>query len=103
VIGWGAVLLACAGVFLIKLAGHLAPARVLAQPQVLRVAGLVTAGLLAALVAVQTLADGTHLHPDARLPALAVAAIALCRRAPFIVVVLLAALTAAALRTLGLP
>ena len=40
---------------------------------------------------------------DARLPALVVAAVALVLRAPFVVVVLLAAVTAAVLRALGMP
>jgi Branched-chain amino acid transport protein (AzlD) len=103
VIGWIGILVACLAVFAIKLAGHLAPERLLERPEVVRTAALLTAGLLAALVAVQTLASGDHLRPDARLPALAVAAIALWRRAPFIVVVILAALTAAGLRALGMP
>ncbi len=102
-IGWTAVLLAAAAVFAIKLAGHLAPERLLERPAVVRAAGLLTAGLLAALVAVQLAGDGDHLRLDARLPALAVAALALWRRAPFVVVVLLAAVTAAGLRALGLP
>lgn len=102
-IGWPGVILAGVAVFLIKLAGHLAPRRLLEHPDVMRVAGLLTAGLLAALVAVQTMADGDQLHLDARLPALAAAALALWWRAPFIVVVLVAALTAAGLRALGMP
>jgi Branched-chain amino acid transport protein (AzlD) len=103
VIGWTAVLAGCLAVFAIKLAGHLAPARLLERPEVMRTAGLMTAGLLAALVAVQTVADGTALRVDARLPALAAAALLLWRRAPFIVVVIAAAVTAAGLRALGLP
>lgn len=54
--------------------------------------------LLAALVAVQTLDGGERLVLDARLPALAVAAILVWRRAPFLVIVLAAAATAALLR-----
>ena len=61
-----------------------------------------TVGLLAALVVTQTFATGGSLVVDARLAAVAVAAVALWRKAPFIVVVLLGALTAAALRALGL-
>jgi hypothetical protein len=102
-IGWTGILLACVAVFAIKLAGHLAPERLLERPAVVRTAALLTAGLLAALVAVQTVASGDQLRLDARLPALAVAAIALWWRAPFIVVVVLAAITAAALRALGMP
>ena len=100
-IGWGAVVAAGLACFAIKLAGHLAPRRWLERPEITRLAALVTAGLLAALVAVQTLASGQGLAVDARLPALAVAAVALWRRAPFIVVVVLAAATAAACRALG--
>jgi len=66
-----------------------------------RTLDLVAVPLLAALVAVQTLGDGHRLVVDARLPALAVAAVLVWRRAPFLVVVLAAAATAALLRTLG--
>lgn len=100
-IGWAAVLAASALCFALKLAGHLAPRRWLERPEVVRLAGLVTVGLLAALVATQTIAIERSLAPDARVPALAVAAVALWRRAPFVVVVLLAAVTAAGLRALG--
>ena len=58
--------------------------------------------LLAALVAVQTLTSGYRVVIDARVPALVVAAVALALRAPFIVVVVAAALTAAGLRAAGL-
>ena len=100
-IGWAAVLGACAVCYALKLAGHLAPRSWLERPEVVRVAGLVTVGLLAALVATQTLATGSSLTPDARIPALLVAGVALWRRAPFVVVVLLAAVTAALLRLAG--
>jgi ABC-type sugar transport system permease subunit len=97
---WIALLAACATCFGLKLLGYLAPPQWLERPPVVRTAGLVTAALLAALVAVQTLADGHRLVLDARVVALAVAAVALWRGAPFIVVVALAALVAAALRLL---
>ena len=57
--------------------------------------------LLAALILVQTLDGGQRLVADARLPALAVAAVLVWRRAPFLVVVLAAAATAALLRAAG--
>jgi branched-subunit amino acid transport protein len=57
--------------------------------------------LLAALILTQSLSTGHHLVIDARLPALAVAAVLVWRRAPFLVVVLAAAAVAAALRALG--
>lgn len=98
---WTAVLLACAVCYLIKLAGYLAPRHWLEHPEVMRLAGLVTVGLLASLVAVQTFATGRGLELDARAPALLAAAVALWLRAPFIVVVVVGAATAAVVRALG--
>ena len=100
---WVAIGAAAAVVFALKLAGHLVPKHWLAEPRVARTAALVTVALLSALVAVQTATRGNELVLDARLPALVVAAVALALRAPFIVVVLLAAVTAAVLRALGMP
>ena len=99
---WVALVAASAVCFGLKLAGHLVPEHWLAQPRVARTAALVTVALLSALVAVQAFTDGQSLVVDARLPALIVAGVALALRAPFIVVVLLAALTAAGLRALGM-
>ncbi|MFP5347034.1 MAG: AzlD domain-containing protein [Actinomycetes bacterium] len=96
--GWGAVLAACAVCALLKLAGYVVPEKVLEGERPSRLAGLVTVSLLAALVAVQTFASGTSLVLDARVAALAVASVALWLRVPFVVVVVLAALVAAALR-----
>ncbi|MFI2752713.1 AzlD domain-containing protein [Cellulomonas sp. P22] len=100
---WLAVLAAGAVSFAIKLAGHLVPTRWLAEERVARTAQLVTVSLLAALVAVQTFTSGTALVLDARIPALAAAALALVLRAPFVVVVAVAAVTAAVLRAFGMP
>jgi hypothetical protein len=98
--GWVAVLAGCGVCFVLKLLGYLAPARWLETPRVTRVASLVTAALLAALLAVQTVVTGHRLVLDARVPAVAVAALLLWRRAPFVLVVLAAALVAAGLRLL---
>ena len=95
---WTAVLLAaalCAG---LKLAGWLVPTSALADPRVRRTAVLLPVALLAGLVVVQVLADGRSLVLDARAAGLAAGAVALLLRAPFLVVVLAAAATAAALR-----
>jgi uncharacterized membrane protein len=100
---WIAVVLACVVCFALKLVGHLVPEHWLAKPRVARTAALVTVALLSALVAVQAATTGRALVADARLPALAVAAVALALRAPFIVVVVLAAVTAAVLRAMGMP
>lgn len=99
--GWAAVLGACALVYATKLAGYLLPARWLENPRMARTAALVTVALLSALVAVQAFASGTQVVLDARTVALAVAFVALLLRAPFVVVVLLAAVVAAGLRAWG--
>lgn len=98
---WVTVIIASVICLATKLAGHYLPERWLGNPRVARTANLATAALLAALVVVQTVADGQELTVDARLPALAVAAIALALRAPFLVVVILAAAVAAGLRALA--
>jgi branched-subunit amino acid transport protein len=95
---WTAVLVACVGCYLLKLAGLSVPPRILETPAVSRVAGLMPVALLAALVAVQTLAGDEGLTVDARLAGLAFAVVALLLRAPFLVVVIGAAVVAALLR-----
>lgn len=67
-------------------------------PRLVQVLGLVPVPMLAALALVGTVADGHRLVADARLPALGVAAVLVWRRAPFLVVVVAAAATAALLR-----
>ncbi len=95
---WTVLLLACAGCYLLKLAGMAVPARLLDHPVVERVADRIPVALLAALVAVQVFTQGTALVLDARLAALGFAVVALLLRAPFLVVVFGAALVAALLR-----
>ncbi|MEA2167323.1 MAG: hypothetical protein QOF76_623 [Solirubrobacteraceae bacterium] len=56
--------------------------------------------LLAALILTQTISTDGAFAIDARLPAVGVAALLVWRRAPFLVVVLAAAATAALLRLL---
>ena len=58
--------------------------------------------LLAALVAVQTCAAGGAVRLDARAAGLLAAVVALMLRAPFLLVIVMAAATAAALRALGI-
>ena len=87
---WATVLAASAGCYLLKLAGLSVPAAWVEQPWVARVVDFVPAALLAALVAVQAVTSGNDLVLDGRLVGLAVAAVALALRAPFIVVLVLA-------------
>jgi branched-subunit amino acid transport protein len=95
---WTAILVACVGCYLLKLAGLSLPQRVLEHPTVERVADLIPVALLAALVAVQVFASGTTLTLDARALGLAFAVVALRLRAPFLVVVVGAAVVAALAR-----
>jgi uncharacterized membrane protein len=99
---WAHVLLASVLAFGLKLAGYLVPERWTDHPQARRVTAALPIALLAALVVTQTLTgpDG-GLAIDARVMAIGVAAVALALRAPFIVVVVLAAVVAAAVRALG--
>ena len=87
--------------YAMKLLGFALPAELLDRPRIRRVAGYLPIAMLAALVAVQTVAAGTSVMVDARLAGLAAAVVALLLRAPFLVVVLVAAATAAILRALG--
>ncbi len=98
---WGWILLACAVSIATKFLGFLVPAKLLDNPRMLRVAGSLTIGLLAALTAVNTFASGQALVLDARVAALVAAAVALWLRAPFLVVVVVGALAAGAARLLG--
>lgn len=96
---WALVVATVIGCYLLKLAGYVVPARLLARPGIRRVVGLLPVALLAALVVVQAVADGRYLDLDAaRLVGIAAGALAVWRRAPFLVVVLVAGLTAALLR-----
>lgn len=95
---WTAVLVASAGCFLLKLVGWSVPSQLLDNEQVRRVVVLVPVALLAALVVVQAFASGRHLTVDARAAGLAVAAVAVLLRAPFLLVLVLAAATAALVR-----
>lgn len=99
---WVALLIAAAIAFGLKLVGYLVPADLLAEPHVKRVTAALPVALLAALVAIQTLTgSGGAWTLDARVAAVGVAIVALILRAPFIVVVVLGAATAALLRLVG--
>jgi branched-subunit amino acid transport protein len=87
---WAVVLVGSLGCYLLKLAGLSVPAAWVERPWVTRVVEFVPAALLAALVAVQAATSGHDLVVDGRLVGLAVAALALALRAPFIVVLVLA-------------
>lgn len=97
---WAALLILAVGSYALKAAGPLLLGDREPSPPVARLLALVAVPLLAALIVVQTLADGERLVVDARVPALGVAALCVWRGAPFLVTVLVAAATAAGLRLL---
>jgi branched-subunit amino acid transport protein len=98
---WAVLLALCAVSYVLKAVGPLVAGGRELSPQVRRTLDLVPVPLLAALILVQTVGDGHRLAIDARLPALGVAAVLVWRRAPFLVVVLAAAGTAALLRAVA--
>lgn len=99
---WIALIATAAGCYLLKYAGLAAPRRLLDNPWLQRFALAVPIALLAALIAVQALGDGQSLNWDtARMAGVGAALLALVLRAPFLVVVVAAAGTTAALRALG--
>lgn len=96
---WALVIATSVGCFAFKLAGYLVPQRLLAHPVAQRLVELLPVALLAALVVVEAVADGRRWSFDAaRLAGVAVGAVAVWRRAPFLVVIVAAGLTAALLR-----
>lgn len=98
---WGAIGAASIGLHVEKLAGYLLPARLLDRDGVRRVSSLLPLALLAAIVAVQTVASGRSVQVDARLPGIAVAIVLLARRTNFLLMVLGASATTALVRHLG--
>lgn len=95
---WVVVIAAGLLAYLVKLGGYLVPQRVLAVPWIDRVVPLLTVALLSSLVVTQGFLSDGRPTLDARGTGIAVAGLALVLRAPFLVVVALAALTAALVR-----
>lgn len=98
---WTAIILAAVIAYLLKLVGYLVPAHLLEAPRTKRITAALPIALLAALITTQTFVSRGAVVVDARAAAVAVAVAALLLRAPFIVVVILGAATAAVLRLLG--
>lgn len=95
---WAGVVVAAGACYALKLAGLSLPQSWLSAPRIQRTVQLIPVALLAALVGTQTFSTGGHLVLDVRAAALAVAGVAVVLRAPFLVVVVAAAATAALLR-----
>ena len=98
---WAALGLLAAGAYGFKALGLVGFSSVRPTAAIERLTGLIPPALLAALVVVQTFTDDAALTLDARAVGLAVGGVAVWRRAPFIVVITLAAASTAAVRALA--
>lgn len=92
---WWSVIGTSVAAFALKYLGHSIPQRYLFHPKIQKTNALIPITLLSALVGVQTFVDKRHLVLDHRALGLAVGVIALKLRAPFPIVVILAALSSA--------
>ena len=92
-----------AGTFAFRFAGPVLRSRVELSPQVERVMAMSAVVLLGALVATAALLEGQEFAGCARPAGVAVGGVLAWRRAPFLLVVVAAAATAAGLRLLGVP
>ncbi|PXY19238.1 AzlD domain-containing protein [Prauserella muralis] len=92
-----------AGTFAFRFAGPVLRARTELSPRVEKLITIAAVVLLAALVATAALLDGQEFVGFARPAGVAVGGVLAWRKAPFVIVVLAAAATAAGLRLLGVP
>ncbi|HEY3007029.1 MAG TPA: AzlD domain-containing protein [Micromonosporaceae bacterium] len=98
-----AVLALAVGTYAFRLSGVILGDRLEVPDALRRILMIAAATLLAALAATAALTEAGHYAGVARPVGVLVGAVLAWRRAPFIVVVLAAALTAAGLRLLGVP
>jgi hypothetical protein len=97
---WTAVIALCAAAYALKAVGAAVAARAPQGAAVSTRLAVLVVPVIAGLIVVQTLGAGRHVVLDARLPALAVAAVLVWRRAPILAIVVAAGATAALLRAL---
>jgi branched-subunit amino acid transport protein len=100
-VSWTAILLLAGLAYAFKAIGLVALDGVELPDWFGKVTALLPPALLAALVVVQTFAEGTHLSADARIVGVAAGCVAVWRKAPFLVVVIVAAATTALLRAVS--
>ncbi|MDG2907964.1 MAG: AzlD domain-containing protein [Acidimicrobiales bacterium] len=93
---WTAILVLSAGAYLFKVVGLVAGDRLAVR--LAPVASLLPAALFAAIIAVMSVVHGESLVVDGRLVGVAVGAVAVWRRAQFVVVVVAAMAATALLR-----
>jgi branched-subunit amino acid transport protein len=98
-----AILALAVGTYTLRLTGVLLRDRLTLSDRVRRLLPMAAAALLAALAACAALTDAGAFAGIARPAGVAVGALLAWRRAPFVVVVIAAAATAAGLRLAGVP
>ena len=96
---WGAILILSGGCYLAKLTWVLASDRFSTALEPATV--MLPAALFSGIVVLMTVTDGAALVVDARLAGVAVAVVAVARRAPFVLVVGLAMLVTGGIRLLA--
>jgi branched-subunit amino acid transport protein len=102
-VNWPALVALAAGTYLIRLTGLVLGDRLVLHPTVSRLLDLAATALLAALCAVAAFTEAGEFAGWARTAGVSAGAVAAICRAPFVVVVLLAAGITAALRAFGVP
>lgn len=100
---WLAIAVLGAGTYLVRLAGLLLRGRVTVPERLQRLLDLGASALLVALAATAALTQGDGFAGWARPAGVAVAGVAALLKAPFVLVVVLAAATTAGLRMAGVP
>lgn len=99
---WTAIVLLSIGTWGQRLLGMFVGAKVIERrPGLVRLATLIPAAVVTAVVVQLTVGDGTTIVIDARLAGMAVAGLLVWRRAPFVAVVVAAAATTALVRVLS--
>jgi hypothetical protein len=97
---WFGILAISSIAYFTKLTGILIPQRILEKPYFANLAVLLPTALLAALTAVQVFAKQNDVVVDARFAGVLAGVIAYKLKAPFIVIVITAAVVAAILRAI---
>lgn len=99
---WAIVFVLAAGVWGQRFLGMFVGGPILTRfPALGKLATLIPAAVVTAVIVQLTLASGRSLDVDARLAGMSVAAILVWRRAPFVAVVVAAAIVTAGVRALG--
>ncbi|WP_433612490.1 AzlD domain-containing protein [Dactylosporangium sp. CA-139114] len=98
---WIAIVVLAAGTYALRFAGPVLRDRITVSDELKRYLSLAAIALLAALIATAALVEGGKFVGIARPAGVLVGAVLAWRKAPFVVVVVAAALTAALLRVAG--